>query len=220
MVETTWLITASGLGACEHLTSLALECCPMGALEATLMAPARRSHSSTTANEACLCPRAIVQGRETSSCWWVSRPVDSHWEGGCRCHCLVSTLRLLPVHFWTGQCLYTLIMLALWFMKSFHTHYLIWKQLSEVDEVDVFTLQRQKLRVQKGSFISSLNKYLLDVAVPAHEVGTCLGMYAYLKPTFCLLPCAMFFPSPHMNGININRNNMSEWARITQFCKF
>lgn len=83
-----------------------------------------------------------------------------------------------------------------------------------------FHLQRQKLRVQKGSFISSFNKYLLDVAVPAHEVGTCLGMYAYLNPTFCLLTCAMLFPSSHMSEININRNNMSEWARITQFCKF
>lgn len=51
-------------------------------------------------------------------------------------------------------------------MKSFHIHYLIWKQFSKVDEVDIFILRRKELRVQKGSFISSFSKYLLDMALP------------------------------------------------------
>lgn len=51
-------------------------------------------------------------------------------------------------------------------MKSFNIHYLIWKPFSKVDEVDIFIVQRKKVRIQKDSLISLFNKYLLDVAVP------------------------------------------------------
>ena len=53
----------------------------------------------------------------------------------------------------------------------FHTRELIGKQFS--GKVDAFPLQRKERGVQRGSFISSFHKYLLDEAEPDTQAGTC-----------------------------------------------
>ena len=83
-------------------------------------------------------------------------------------------------------------------MTSFHAHYLIWKQLSEVGDIDVFILQVKKLRVQKLSFISSFKKYLLNMAGPTHEVRRLPGRVCVFESNLLTPhPCHALSTTPH-----------------------
>lgn len=110
MVETTWLITASGQDHAttwQDATPLPMKHTPMGILEA--MSMSLKEKEAPKSGQLPHLPMrfvsaswAIIQGRETSSWGWVGRTVDSHQERDC--HCPAHMLRLLLYALWAGRC--------------------------------------------------------------------------------------------------------------------